>query len=119
MISDIYSVYSFIFSIHENISFAMSWWSWLFTSGSSIDESYSFTKSVNPSAAPDIDIIGVFRLCAIPPISCPNDDSLSLSIRVSWASFIFCISSICCVMSLNSISVPKDVPSDNIEFISI
>ena len=97
----------------------MSWWSWLFTSGSSIDESYSLPSLLILQLHLILTLLVFFRLCAIPPISCPNDDSLSLSIRVSWASFIFCISSICCVMSLNSISVPKDVPSDNIEFISM
>ena len=69
----------------------MSWWSWLFTSGSSIEESYSLTKSDNPSAAPDIDIIGVFKLCAIPPINWPSEAKRSLSISIVWLSLIWLI----------------------------
>ena len=41
--------------------------------------SNSLIKSVNPSAAPDIDIIGVLRLCAIPPIICPREAKRSCS----------------------------------------
>ena len=34
----------------------------IYYNGLSIEETYSVTSSVKPSAAPDIDIIGVFKL---------------------------------------------------------
>ena len=74
----------------------MSWWSCSFTSGSPIEESYSLIKSLKPSAAPEIDMIGVFKLWAIPPISCPREAKRSFSISISWLSLIVCKYSFCC-----------------------
>ena len=81
-------MYEWIFVIQSLISLAIAWWSSFVTSGAPIDSSYSFIKSVNPSAAPDIDIIGVFKLCEIPPINCPREAKRSFSIRVSWLFLI-------------------------------
>ncbi|OPZ91640.1 MAG: hypothetical protein BWY74_01907 [Firmicutes bacterium ADurb.Bin419] len=41
------------------------------------------------SSPPDIDMIGVLKLCAIPPIICPRDASLSLSIATECLSVYF------------------------------
>ena len=116
IISDIYSVYDLIFETQLLISEAMSWWSYGVTSGSSIEESYSFIKSFNPSAAPDIDIIGVFKLCAIPPINCPRDAKRSLSIRRFWLDWMVSISITCCVTSLNTIRKPIIVCAFSADF---
>ena len=119
IMSDIYSKCALILGIHSSISFAISWWSWEFTSGSSIDSSYSRIKFSNPCTAPAIDIIGVFRLCAIPPISWPSPAKRSLSINISWLFFIVSISSLCCVISFNKNNIPNELLSDFIGVISI
>ena len=119
IISDIYSKCALILGIHSSISFAISWWSCEFTNGSSIDSSYSCIKFSSPCTAPAIDIIGVFKLCAIPPINCPNPAKRSLSINISWLFLIVCISSLCCVISLNKNSVPNELFSEFIGVISI
>jgi len=87
----------------------MAWWSSTVTSGSPTEASYSLIRSVNPSAAPDIDIIGVFRLWDIPPINWPREAKRSFSISMSWLSLIACISFLCWVISLNSNKIPRKI----------
>ena len=95
------------------MSFAISWWSLEVTSGSSIEESYSFTKSDKPSEAPDIDIMGVFKLCAIPPINWPKEARRSLSIRVSWLVLIVVLYSF--VLSWTLLNAVVKSPSSSLE----